>query len=188
MNRVQILHRALAAGNIAVVLTGLGLGGPDNITLNVILLFFVLVLLRIKFWIDDEQYIEDVKNKKLPGGAPYYVGIGLGVLSWLFWYLAGFFIKNIPLSSLLMAIVMGLSSLWIVAAMVRNGAYSEQVPWLFFNGFYLLGFLLLHFRNGSWNPFLSHIESFTTFVICGLGLVFLFDLVVTRILEQKRTK
>ncbi|NOS76348.1 MAG: hypothetical protein HOP35_00220 [Nitrospira sp.] len=186
MNRTQILHRALAAGNIAVVLTGLGLEGKKGITLNVILMFFLLLIFRIKFWVDDEQYFQDVESGKLPGGTPHVIGLVIGVFSWLVWYLAGFFIKDIALSSLLMAIVMGLSFLWIVATMVSRGAYAEQVPWLFFNAFYILGFLLLFFQDRSWNPFVERREAFTTVVLCGLGVVFLFDLVVTRLLEQRR--
>lgn len=187
MNRVQILHRAVAAGNIAVVFSGLGLGGPVGISLNVILLLFIVVLLRIKFWVDDEQYIDDVKAGRLPGGMPYYFGIGVAVLSWLVWYLVAFFLKQIPLSSLLMVVVISLSTVWIVAAMVRRGAYAEQVPWLFFNSFYILGFLLIYMRDRTWNPFAARAEKFTTFVLVGLAVVFLFDLVATRILEQRRT-
>jgi hypothetical protein len=101
--------------------------------------------------------------------------------------LAASLFKDIQLSAVLMAIVIGLSTVWIVAAMVRRGAYSEQVPWLFFNGFYILGFLLIHLRDRPWNPFVARIDNFTTAVILGLVLVFLFDLVATRILEQRRT-
>jgi len=99
MNRIQILHRAIAAGNIAVVFGGLSLGGPVGITLNVLLLLFVVILLRVKFWVDDEQYIDDVKSGKLPGGTPYHFGIGVAVLSWLLWYLGGFFIQGYPVVS-----------------------------------------------------------------------------------------
>jgi hypothetical protein len=186
MNRVQILHRAIAAGNLAVVLSGLGLGGKTDITLNVLLLLFIEMMIRIKFWVDDEQYFDDVREGKLPGGLPYQLGIGLAVLSWLVWYLAGFFIKDVELSSLVMVLVMALSTLWIVAAAIKEKTYAEQVPWLFFNAFYALGFLLLSFRSGRWNPFESHVEGFTSSVIVGLIVVFLFDLIATRIIEHQR--
>jgi hypothetical protein len=164
MNRTQILHRALAFGNVALVFTGLALGGRSGITLNVILFLFVVLVLRIKFWLDDERYLEDVTTGKLPGGTPYYFGMCVAGISWLVWYLVGFFIKDIELSALLMAIVIGLSTVWIIAAMVSKGAYSEQVPWLFFNCFYILGFLLIEFRDRSWNPFNAHPDGFTTCV------------------------
>jgi hypothetical protein len=70
--------------------------------------------------------------------------------------------------------------------MVKKGAYAEQVPWLFFNVFYFVGFMFLFARGMSWNPFVESVDNFSTVVLIILSFVFLFDLIVTRILEQRR--
>ena len=177
----------MAAGNLAVVLSGLGIGGKSDITINVLLLLLVEMALRIKFWLDDEQYFEDVKQGQLAGGLFYKFGVGVGVLSWLVWYLAGFYIKDVHMSSLFMALVMAMSTLWIVASAMEGKTYAEQAPWLFFNMIYAFGFLLLSFRESSWNPFVAHLDGFTLSVTSGLLAVYLIDFIVTRVIEHKRT-
>ena len=165
----------MAFGNIAIVFCGLALGGPTGISLNTILLLFVLVLLRLKFWFDDEQYIQDVLSGKLPAGKQYYAGISVAVLSWVIWNLPAFFIKNLELSGILMALVIALSTIWVLATMVHRTSYSEQIPWLIFNVFYLIGFLLIKFRGRLPTAISKHEEGFTTGVLCGLLAVFFVD-------------
>jgi len=72
--------------------------------------------------------------------------------------------------------------------MVKRGAYEEQIPWLFFNAFYVGGFLLLRLRSSAWNPFLKHLDAYTAAVTVGLAGTFLMDLIVTRLLENRRAK
>lgn len=186
-NRIELLHRIIFGGNIAILFAGLG-RGPLPVSFDVVLFLFLLLVLRVKFWFDDEQYIADVASGRLPGGLPYSFGMGLAFLSWFFWYLAGFNVKDIELSALFMTFVMGFSTVWIVAAMVKRGAYDEEIPWLFFNAFYIGGFLLLRLRSSTWNPFIHHLEAYTAAVTVGLAGTFLMDLIVTRLLESRRTK
>lgn len=186
MSRTVFLNRAVLGGNITLAFAGLALGGDSGITLNVIVFLFLLVCLRVKFWYDDEQYFEEVNSGKHAGGIPFFFGAMFAVVSWVVWMFAAFFIKKTDLSALLMAIAIGVSTLWIVAAMVKRGAYSEQIPWLFFNAFYVLGFLLIWLREAEWNPFRQTAETYTLVVIVSLIVVFLLDLITTRILEQKR--
>jgi len=186
-NRVELLHRIIFGGNIAILFAGLG-RGPLPISFDVVLFLFLLLVLRVKFWFDDEQYIADVAAGRLTGGLSYAFGMCLAFLSWFFWYLAGFYVKDVELSALFMTCVMGFSTLWIVAAMVKRGAYEEQIPWLFFNAFYVGGFLLLRLRSSAWNPFLKHLDAYTAAVTVGLAGTFLMDLIVTRLLENRRAK
>jgi hypothetical protein len=187
MKRLSLIHRFVAAGNIAAAFAGFSGSRSVSVTLNLILLVVVVVLIRAKFWIDDEQYFEDVESGKLAGGLAFRVGLGFASVSWLVWYFAAYSINDVELASLLMAIAIGVSTLWIIATIVPSGAYAEQVPWLFFNTLFIAGFLLIRLRHGSWNPFADHAEGFTTGVIIGLLVVFLFDFGVTRVLEQRRT-
>jgi hypothetical protein len=184
-NRVEMLHRIIFGGNIAILFAGLG-RGTLPISFDVVSFLFVLLVLRVKFWFDDEQYIADVASGHLPGGLPYGFGMGLAFISWFFWYLAGFYVKDLELAALFMTCVMAFSTLWIVAAMVKRGAYQEQIPWLFFNAFYIGGFLLLHLRSSPWNPFSKHLDAYSAAVTMGLAGTFLIDLIVTRILEARR--
>jgi hypothetical protein len=186
MSRTVFLNRAVLGGNITVAFAGLAFGGSQGVTLSVIVFLFLLIALRVKFWYDDEQYFEEVKSGRHDGGIPFFFGATLAVASWIVWMFAALFVKQVDLSALLMAIVMGISTFWIVAAMVKRGAYIEQIPWLFFNAIYVLGFLLIWFREAHWNPFRETFEVFTIVVTACLLLVFLLDLATTRILEQKR--
>lgn len=185
IERVHHIHRAFAAINIGAVFGGLAFGSAP-IDLNIILLTVLLIMLRAKFWFDDEAYLGDVAKGLLPGGLSFAFGMLLAVASWIAWAFAGFYIKTIELCALLMALVFAISTFWIVAAMVKRGAYAEQVPWLFFNGLYILGFLLMYWRTEAWNPFHAHPALFTTSILVMLFVLFLADLGVTRILEQKR--
>ena len=185
VERHHQIHRAFAALNIGAAFAGLAFR-DTAIDLNIILLSVLFVLLRAKFWFDDEAYLEDVGRDILPGGLPFGFGMLLAVISWILWAFAGFFIKDVELCSLLMVSVFVVSTFWIVAAMVKRGAYAEQVPWLFFNCLYALGFALIYWRSQAWNPFHDRQSGFTTTVIVLLFLLFLADLGVTRILEQKR--
>lgn len=185
IQRIQQVHRAFAALNIGAAFAGLSFGTAP-IDLNIILLTVLFMLLRAKFWFDDEAYLDDVGRGELPEGLPFSFGMLLAVMSWIAWGFAGFYIKDLELFGLLMVVVFTISTFWIVAAMVKRGAYAEQVPWLFFNCLYILGFVLIHWRSQSWNPFNDRPSGFTTSVLVLLFLLFLTDLGVTRILEQKR--
>jgi hypothetical protein len=185
VERYHQIHRAFAALNIGAAFAGLTFR-DTAIELNIILLAVLFVMIRAKFWFDDEAYLEDVGREVHPGGLPFGFGMLLAVISWILWAFAGFYIKDIELCALLMVSVFVVSMLWIVAAMVKRGAYAEQVPWLFFNCLYALGFALIYWRSEPWNPFQHQQGGFTTSVIVLLFLLFLADLSVTRVLEQKR--
>lgn len=185
MERLHQIHRAFAALNLGAGFAGLAFRDTP-IDLNIILLAVLFVMLRAKFWYDDEAYLEDVGRGVLPGGLPFGFGMFLAVASWIAWAFAGFYIKDLGLCALLMVVVFGISTLWVVAAMVKRGAYAEQVPWLFFNAFYALAFYLIHARGEAWNPFAEHADRFATAVLVLLFAVFFADLGITRILEQRR--
>lgn len=186
MDRILVIYRAFAVLNITALFTGLTLGGITGISLNLILLLLVMISLRVKIWLDDEAYFEDVINGKLPEGLPFNVGFAFAVISWVIWMFAALFVKRFELASLLMAFFFLPSTAWIIAAMVKKGAYAEQVPWLFFNVFYIVGFIFLFARSMSWNPFVESVDNFSTVVLIILFFVFLFDFILTRILEQHR--
>ena len=186
MSRIHLLHRAFVTLNIGAALTGFGRDNFSKISLNVVLLLLLMLALRIKFWVDDEAYFEDVEKGRLEAGAPFYVGFALGIVSWIIWLFAGFFSKEIETASLLMFAVLAPSTFWIVTTMVRTGAYAEQVPWLFFNVFYMVGFYLIASASAGWNPYSQSAEKFTTAVLALLIVLFFLDLIVTRILEQRR--
>lgn len=185
MTRTDLVHRAFAGFTLIAVLSGLNIE-EEEISLNIILFIALLVALRVKFWFDDESYFEEVNSGKQPGGLPFGFGFVMALISWFIWIGAGYQVKNIELSSLLMIFVLLPSTIWIIAAMVKQGAYAEQIPWLFFNAFYALGFYLIYSRESDWNIFKDNLDTYTLSAIIFLLVVFFFDLVATRILEQKR--
>ncbi|HLP53932.1 MAG TPA: hypothetical protein VK151_02850 [Fluviicola sp.] len=185
MGRIKQLHTGIMMLHLGLIFAGFAFG-DHPITFNVISYGVVLFLLRIKFWWDDEQYFLDVENGKLEGGIAFKIGVALAVISWIIWCFVFLFIRNLELSFFLMFVFFIPSTFWIVAAMAKKGAYSEQIPWLFFNIIYMAIFLLLYFRNEV-NMF-DNIEHFTTGLLAILFLTFLFDLGITRILEAKRNE
>jgi hypothetical protein len=102
IDRINQLHRAFAALNLGSGFAGLAFRETAPIGLNVVLMTVLLVMLRAKFWFDDEAYFEDVANGKLPGGIAFAIGVILAVGSWIAWTFAGFYIKDIELVSILM--------------------------------------------------------------------------------------
>ncbi|MFZ1008152.1 MAG: hypothetical protein WAN65_15030 [Candidatus Sulfotelmatobacter sp.] len=188
MDRTKLIHRAFVALNLGALMTGLGRDNFSGITLNVLLLFFLMLALRVKFWADDEAYFEDVEKGKLEEGLPFYFGFALAMASWIVWLFAGFWVKHLETSSLLMSLALIPSTFWIVATMVSKGAYDEQVPWLFFNVFYVLGFALIFVGRSSWNPYSSAPDKYFTTILILLIVLFFLDLIATRIIEQRRRK
>lgn len=185
IERVHQIHRAFAALNIGAVFAGMAFGNAA-IDLNIILFSVLFILVRLKFWFDDEAYLDGVAKGDLAGGLPFGVGMCLAVASWIGWAFAGFYIKDVELCGLLVVVVFAISTFWIVATMVTRGAYAEQITWLFFNCVYALGFILIYWRSEPWNPFADRPSGFTTSVLVLLFVLFLIDLGVTRIIEQKR--
>jgi hypothetical protein len=185
MERLHQIHRAFAGGNLLAAFGGLAYK-ETPIDLSVILLVVFLILLRAKFWYEDEAYLEDVAKGTLPGGLPFAFGMFMAVLSWIAWAFAGFFVKDIELCSKIMLIVLGLSTAWMVAAIVKRGSYVEQIPWLFFNCLYFLSFALLSSRAGWADEVGVNINSFTVNAIICIYFVLVPDFALTRVLEQKR--
>lgn len=185
MDRYKQIHILFLGLVPAAILAGFTYGTLP-IEFNVLLLALLLIAMRAKFFIDDEAYFEDVEGGDLPGGMPYLFGVIVALMSWMLWLFAGFFIKDVEHASLLMVLTLIPSTVWIVAAMVKRGAYAEQVPWLFFNLFYGAGFFFIWSRNHSWNPFRDQAEIFTTFVLVILVFIFLLDFIASRVLESGR--
>lgn len=190
-----MIQRAFAASNIGLLFTGLittnqdffgtlKFGSFEN-NLNTIILLVFLITLRAKFWYDDEQYFKDMEKVEKDKG--FYFGYILGIFSWVIWCFASISIRNIQLSALFMSIVIFISFVWIVVTLIKEGAYREQVPWLFFNFLYISCFLLLAFRDKI-NIFSMNVNAFSSFVLIVMFIILLFDISVTRILEEKRTK
>lgn len=185
MDRYKQVHILFLGLVPAGILAGFTYGNLP-LDLNVILLALLLIALRAKFFVDDEAYFHDVSNGELPGGMPYILGIVVALVSWTMWVFASFFVKDIERSSILMVLTLIPSTAWIVAAMVKRGAYAEQVPWLLFNILYSSGFYLIYARASSWNPFRESSEAFTSIALGALFLVFLFDFILSRTLENTR--
>jgi hypothetical protein len=134
-----------------------GFGGlafrDARVDLNVALLTVLLLILRAKFWVDDEAYFEDVRKHKLPNGPSFWVRVVFACTSWIAWCFASLYVKDLESAAVLTVWIFILSTCWIVATMVSKGAYAEQVPWLFLNALYVVGFYLIYARRQSWNPF-----------------------------------
>jgi hypothetical protein len=186
VERHHQIHRGFATLHLAMVFAGLTFRDNPPIDLNIILLAVLFLMIRAKFWFDDEAYLEDVASGKHPGGLAFSFGMLLAFLSWIAWCFAGLYIKDIETSSLIFVLIFALSTFWIIAAIVMRGAYPEQITWLFFNCLYGLGFLLIYWRGRQWNPFHAQQSTFTTCVLVLLLALFIADLGITRILELKR--
>jgi hypothetical protein len=185
--RFNQLHLLFMGLNLCTVVAGLLYSGPP-LDLNVIILTVLLLLIRVKFFVDDMAYFEDVESGHLPDGLSFNVGYGLGIASWIAFTFAGAAVRYIDVASVAMLLVFGISTLWIVAAMIKQGGYEEHIPWLFFNFLYGMGFILVACRHASWNHFSSHPDAYTSVVLAFIVVLFCFDLVLTRILEQRRRK
>ena len=142
----------------------------------------------MKFWIDDLEYFDGVAEGKHSDGRGFYAGLGLAVLSWIPWLLAGLNVKQLELSALFMFIVIAFSMLWIIATWIDQRPYEEQVGWAFYNPIYAAGFLVIWQRDASWIPLQDHGEYFTYAVLSLMLIVFLVDLSSSRTLSALARK
>lgn len=186
MDTYQAIYRSFAGANIFALFTGLVLGGNTDINLNMTLLIFFMISLRIKFWFDDEAYFIDVKKGKLAGGILFQLGFAVGILSWIAWMFASLYVRQFEIASLYMSIFFIPSTFWIIISMIKKGEYAEQLGWLVFNFIYILGFFFLYVVSTSRKPFAEGTDIFSTIVLILLLCVFLIDLIVTRYKYKKR--
>lgn len=139
MNKLSRLHDALAIISVGAPLTGL-LAKDGAAHTEHYLMCVVLMLLRVKFWIDDIEFFEDRAKHR---GLRFQLGLLLGVLSWISFTIAGLMILSLPQAASFAAAGMGLSALWLLIAMTEKDGYREQALFLGFNLFYVLGFLCM---------------------------------------------
>jgi len=181
------IHSYFAAGNVGSFFGGLAIG-DQPFKADVFFFLFICVLLRVKFWIDDLEYFDNVAEGRHSAKRGFYIGLVMAILSWLPWLLAGFNDKNVPLSALFMMLVMLFSTLWVFSTWIGDHPYREQVGWGFYNIIYMVGFFLLWKQNASWFPMKDLHEYLPYAILTVMLVVFLFDLTNSRTLSALASK
>lgn len=147
MNRLSRFHDALAIISIGAPLTGLFVGAGPTLLSQYVLCVFML-LMRVKFWIDDIEYFESADRARGRRDARFQIGFGLGVLSWVLFTIAGLSVLNTNLAGLFLLLGMGLSTGWVLVELVSDKSYKDQAWFLGFNILYMIAFALL-WQNGD---------------------------------------
>jgi hypothetical protein len=98
-------------------------------------LVFFFILMRLKFFADDHIYFATMENT-----AENRAGLLLGIFSWIFLFIAALSLPQIALAATWLMVGVGVSTIWIIFAILQKGATQEQRLWLLTNLLYLLAF------------------------------------------------
>ena len=119
------------------------------LTLWLFVAFFFL--LRMKIFMDDQQYFGKTETK-----SPHFkIGIIIGPLSWLAWVAAAWSISNLRDCYFLVGVAIGISILTIVVVALRKGVYKEQYFWIATNTVFILLLWGLYRRNMPTNDIMT---------------------------------
>ncbi len=133
---VKHINNSFLVVVISALLIGLSkFDPPSRISVFTLLFALFYLALRLKTYLDDFAFFKaarlDTPNFK--------VGFVLAIISWCVWALSGYMIyKSDSLISLfLLGISISVSTIWIIAEGLRQGASKEQYSWIIMNALYV---------------------------------------------------
>lgn len=155
MNFFQGLNAGFFVATMAALLSGLSkvplAVSEYPATLWLFLAFFFM--LRLKMCFDDHQYFDKPYTKNVN----FKIGLITGLVSWLFWGMGAWAIKDLTNAYFSVGVAITVSTLWVVAVAIRGrragGVYRQQYIWLATNALYVLLLWIAARRNqpvGDW--------------------------------------
>ncbi|HET7205138.1 MAG TPA: hypothetical protein VFI95_01035 [Terriglobales bacterium] len=147
MNFFQAFNLSVFVGTLGTLAGGLSripAGVGDWRLANWLFIAFFL-LFRLKMVLDDHQYFAKAKTKNVN----FKIGFVTAVASWLFWALAGYSIGQLQQAYFLVGIAISISTLWILAVALLEGATSEHYFWIAANTVIIVLLWGAYRRNAS---------------------------------------
>ncbi|WP_376837059.1 hypothetical protein [Brevundimonas balnearis] len=106
-------------------------------------LAFLIFGLRVKFWIDDMDFFDDLGKGAERRDLRFRVGVLLALVSWTFFILAGVTVGRPPMSAGLLMAALSVSLVWIVVEQLGDKGYEVQLDWVWGTAGYLAGAALI---------------------------------------------
>jgi len=176
MNIFQALNLSIFVGTLSALVGGLsrlpGTIGSWSLTLWLFVALFLL--LRLKIVLDDHAYFSKAKTKNMN----FKVGFLAAIASWLFWALGAYSVSQLQQAYFTVGIAITISTLWILAVALLEGATRQQYAWLAVNAILVVLLWAAYRREsptGDWPTW------------CFLGaaiLLVLFDLVFSKSIPE----
>lgn len=174
MNRLSRFHDALAIISVSAPLTGLFVGaGPSRPEQYV--LCILMILLRLKFWIDDIDFFESADQTGGKRDFWFSLGLGFGVLSWVALTIAGLSVLSLAQAGVFLFFGMVLSTLWVIIELCLKRGQGEQARYLAFNIAYLISFWLI-WRHSA--------DELARVGLAIMGLALAVDIAISRVVEK----
>ncbi|MFC0634962.1 hypothetical protein ACFFGE_13860 [Brevundimonas balnearis] len=141
-NRLSRLNDGMSALTMAAPLTGL-FEIDGAVPLESYALAFLIFGLRVKFWIDDMDFFDDLGKGAERRDLRFRVGVLLALVSWTFFILAGVTVGRPPMSAGLLMAALSVSLVWIVVEQLGDKGYEVQLDWVWGTAGYLAGAALI---------------------------------------------
>jgi hypothetical protein len=151
MNIFQALNLSIFVGTLSALVGGLSKipGTIGNWSLTLWLFVALFLFLRLKMVLDDHAYFSQAKTKNIN----FKVGFLTAIVSWLFWALGAYSVSQLQQAYFTVGLAISISTLWILAVALLQGATRQQYAWLAVNTF-LVALLWATYRrdspNGDW--------------------------------------
>lgn len=137
-HRLSRLNDGMSALTMGAPLTGLFEGDGDA-SLVSYGLAFLIVAMRVKFWIDDMEFFEEPTKGGARSDRWFRVGVALALASWVLFIIAGITVRDPPVAAGWLLGALAVSSLWLLVEIRGPKTYPLQALWSISN----LGYILL---------------------------------------------
>ena len=127
-HRLSRLNDGMSALTMGAPLTGLfeGDGEASMVSYG---LAFLIVAMRVKFWIDDMEFFEDPTKGGARSDGWFRTGVALALASWVLFIIAGVMVRHPPVAAIWLLAALAVSSLWLLAEIRGPKSYPLQALW-----------------------------------------------------------
>lgn len=136
--RLSRLNDGMSALTMGAPLTGLFEGEGEASTTS-FALAFLIVAMRVKFWIDDMDFFEDPAKGGDRSDFVFRCGVALALISWVLFIVAGISVRDPAMAAVWLAAALFASTLWLALEVWGVKSYPAQAVWSWTN----LGYLIL---------------------------------------------
>lgn len=145
-NRLSRLNDGMSALTMGAPLTGL-FGPQDAPEPTAYGLAFLIVAVRVKFWIDDMDFFENPSKGGARSDRTFRIGMLLALASWTLFIVAGVTVHTPAASGAFLFAALLASHLWLAVELAGPKRYArtcgDERSWNLINVFYLLFAALL---------------------------------------------
>lgn len=186
-HRLSRLNDGMSALTMGAPLTGLFEGDGEASMLSYGLAFLI-VAMRVKFWIDDMEFFEDPTKGGARSDGWFRTGVALALASWVLFIIAGVMVRHPSVAAIWLLAALAVSSLWLLAEIRGPKSYPLQALWSASNLGYM-GFAALIAASpliAAWVPVPAGVLQWTA-ILC-MGAILSVEIVKADWLQTLKTQ